>query len=102
MSSDSAFVKFVESLLGVTLGGFESNTMLLAVTTAFAVLIGLLVLLWGKSVDRSKEVKLNVPPKPVVVSDEQDEMDVASGKIKVTIFYGTQTGTAEGFAKVIF
>ncbi|KAJ0085401.1 hypothetical protein Patl1_08667 [Pistacia atlantica] len=99
--SDSGLVKFVESLLGVSLGGSVSDTMIVAVTTAFAVLIGILVLLWRKSADRNEEVRLNVPPKPVALPDDEEEVDIASGKTKVTIFYGTQTGTAEGFAKAL-
>ncbi|XP_031248576.1 NADPH--cytochrome P450 reductase [Pistacia vera] len=99
--SDSGLVKFVESFLGVSLGGSVSDTMIVAVTTAFAVLIGMLVLVWRKSADRNEEVRLNVPPKPVGLPDEEEEVDIASGKTKVTIFYGTQTGTAEGFAKAL-
>ncbi|GAY41483.1 hypothetical protein CUMW_059800 [Citrus unshiu] len=98
--SGSDLVKFVESALGVSLGDSVTDTVILIATTSFAVVIGLLVLVWKKSSsDRSKEVKPVVPLKPLSAKDEDDEADIAAGKTKVTVFYGTQTGTAEGFAK---
>lgn len=100
--SGSDLVKFVESALGVSLGDSVTDTVILIATTSFAVVIGLLVLVWKKSSShRSKEVKPVVPLKPLSAKDEDDEADVASGKTKVTVFYGTQTGTAEGFAKAL-
>ncbi|OAY23180.1 NADPH--cytochrome P450 reductase [Manihot esculenta] len=100
MSPSSDLVNFVESLIGVSLGSSVSDSVLLIVTTSFAVIVGLLVLSWKRSSDRSKELKPVVIPKSLSVKDEEDEAELA-GRIKVTIFYGTQTGTAEGFAKAL-
>ncbi|KAJ4701469.1 NADPH--cytochrome P450 reductase [Melia azedarach] len=97
--SGNDLVKFVESALGVSLGSSVTDTVIVIATTSFAVVIGLLVLVWKKSSDRSKEVKPVVPLKSPVLKEDDDEADIVSGKTKVTIFYGTQTGTAEGFAK---
>ncbi|KAL5777382.1 hypothetical protein ACOSP7_010308 [Xanthoceras sorbifolium] len=101
MGSGTDLVKLVESVLGVSLGDSVSDTVIIIATTSFAVVIGLVVLLWSKSSDRSKESKLVVPLKPLSLNEGDDEADVGSDKKKVTIFYGTQTGTAEGFAKAL-
>lgn len=99
MTSNSDLVRTIESVLGVSLGDSVSDSLVLIATTSVAVIIGLLVFLWKKSSDRSREVRPVVVPKSLV-KDEDDDVDVASGKTKVTVFFGTQTGTAEGFAKV--
>ncbi|CAJ1974029.1 unnamed protein product [Sphenostylis stenocarpa] len=101
MASNSDLVRAVESLLGVSLGDSVSDSLLLIATTSAAVIIGLLVFLWKKSSDRSKEVKPVIVPKGLLKEEEDDEVDVAAGKTKVTVFFGTQTGTAEGFAKAL-
>ncbi|QCE15941.1 NADPH--cytochrome P450 reductase [Vigna unguiculata] len=100
MASNSDLVRAVESFLGVSLGDSVSDSLLLIATTSAAVVIGLLVFFWKKSSDRSKEVKPLVVPKGLLM-EEEEEVDVAAGKTKVTIFFGTQTGTAEGFAKAL-
>ncbi|PPR81633.1 hypothetical protein GOBAR_AA39079 [Gossypium barbadense] len=102
MSSSSDLVGFVESVLGVSLEGLVTDSMIVIATTSLAVILGLLLFFWKKSgSERSRDVKPLVAPKPVSLKDEEDDDDViASGKTKVTIFYGTQTGTAEGFAKI--
>jgi NADPH-ferrihemoprotein reductase len=97
-SSNSDLVRTIESALGISLGDSVSDSVVLIVTTSAAVIIGLLVFLWKKSSDRSKELKPVIVPKLLVKED--DDVDVGPDKTKVTIFFGTQTGTAEGFAKV--
>ncbi|KAM5575327.1 NADPH--cytochrome P450 reductase [Rosa sericea] len=102
MSSNSELVRKLESALGVSLGGPVTDTALVIATTSIALIIGVLVVLWRRSSDRkSREVKQLAVPKAVPLQEEEDEFEVASGKTRVTIFYGTQTGTAEGFAKAL-
>lgn len=94
MDSTLELVRSIESVLGVSIGG---ETAVVLLTTSLAVVIGLLVFVLRRSGDRSKEVKPAVVPKAVEVEDEEEAVD--PGKVKVTVFFGTQTGTAEGFAK---
>ncbi|KAG5222702.1 fructokinase [Salix suchowensis] len=54
---------------------------------------------WLRSSDRSKDINSLVFHKSLSVKDEEDEYEVLGGKTKVTIFYGTQAGTTECFAK---
>nr|XP_016439921.1 PREDICTED: NADPH--cytochrome P450 reductase-like [Nicotiana tabacum] len=97
MESSSELVRSIESALGVSLG---SDTVLVLLTTSFAVIVGLVVLFLKRSSDRSKEVKPIVFPKSLHVEPEE-EIELEPGKVKVTVFFGTQTGTAEGFAKAL-
>ena len=89
VSSDSA--NEVASLI------FENREIVMILTTSIAVLIGcVIVLLWRRS--NGSKPKAVEPLKPVIV--KAPELEVDDGTKKVTIFFGTQTGTAEGFAKV--
>ncbi|XAR62075.1 NADPH--hemoprotein reductase [Bertholletia excelsa] len=100
MSSSSDLIRSLESLVGVSFG-VESvaDTAVVLATTSVAVIIGFLLFLWKRSSDRSREAKPVVVPKPLSVEVEEDEDEVDAGKTKVVILFGTQTGTAEGFAK---
>lgn len=99
-SGGSDLVRFVESALGVSFGGSVSDSVVVVITTSFALIIGLVVFFLKRSSDRSRELKPVVVPKSLSAQDEEDEDETLLGKTKLTIFYGTQTGTAEGFAKV--
>jgi NADPH-ferrihemoprotein reductase len=92
VSSDSA--NEVASLL------FENREIVMILTTSIAVLIGcVIVLIWRRSNGSAKPKAVVEPLKPVNVKPPP-ELEVDDGTKKVTIFFGTQTGTAEGFAKV--
>ena len=75
----------------------ENRQFAMIISTSIAVLIGCIVmLLWRRSGGSPKRVETL---KPLVIKPpSEDEVD--DGRKKVTIFFGTQTGTAEGFAKV--
>ncbi|RZB55533.1 NADPH--cytochrome P450 reductase isoform E [Glycine soja] len=74
----------------------ENRDFLMLLTTSVAVLIGcVVVFIWRRS--SSPKAKPLEPPKRVV--EKLPEIEVDDGTKKVTILFGTQTGTAEGFAK---
>nr|ACF35281.1 cytochrome P450 reductase-like protein [Nothapodytes nimmoniana] len=100
MSSSSELIRWIESMFGVSFGESVSDTVVLIATTSVAVITGLLVFLWKRSSNQSTEVKKPVVvPKALQLDAEEEEVEVGPGKKKVTVFFGTQTGTAEGFAK---
>lgn len=99
-SSTSDLIRSIESALGISLDS-RSSASLVVLTTSLAVIVGLVLILWKRSNDGSGDSKVVVAPKPLKVQPEEDELELAAGKTKVTIFFGTQTGTAEGFAKAL-
>ncbi|KAF9613876.1 hypothetical protein IFM89_012424 [Coptis chinensis] len=81
---------------------FKNRQVLMLLTTSFAVLIGcVFVFIWrnGNKSSSSSSSKSIEPLKRIVFEETEPESEVDDGKKKVTIFFGTQTGTAEGFAK---
>ncbi|KAK1388348.1 NADPH--cytochrome P450 reductase [Heracleum sosnowskyi] len=77
----------------------ENRELLMLLTTSFAVLIGcVFVFVWRRSNDKSSK---SFEPVKLVAPKVEPEEEVDDGKKKVTIFFGTQTGTAEGFAKAL-
>ncbi|KAK8581607.1 hypothetical protein V6N13_144623 [Hibiscus sabdariffa] len=77
---------------------FENREFVMILTTSIALLIGcVVVLVWRRSASQ-KPKQLNLP-KPFIL--KEPDLEVDDGKKKVTIFFGTQTGTAEGFAKAL-
>ncbi|KAH9653923.1 NADPH--cytochrome P450 reductase 2 [Citrus sinensis] len=76
----------------------DNKEFVMILTTSIAVLIGCVVVFILRRSSSSKPKKVE-PLKPLVVKEPEVEVD--DGKQKVTIFFGTQTGTAEGFAKAL-
>lgn len=76
----------------------ENREFVMILTTSIAVLIGcVVVLIWRRS-NSQKPKPIEVPKR---VIEKLPELEIDDGTKKVTVFFGTQTGTAEGFAKVI-
>ncbi|KAK4792315.1 hypothetical protein SAY86_022750 [Trapa natans] len=76
---------------------FENRELAALLATSIALVIGcVLVLVWR----RSGAPKPQPKPKPVQ-PPKQLEPEFDDGKKRVTVFFGTQTGTAEGFAKAL-
>ncbi|KAK7329785.1 hypothetical protein VNO77_23964 [Canavalia gladiata] len=76
----------------------ENREFVMVLTTSIAVLIGcVVVFIWRRS--NSPKSKPLEPPRRLI--EKLPEIEVDDGTKKVTIFFGTQTGTAEGFAKAI-
>ncbi|XP_057787020.1 NADPH--cytochrome P450 reductase-like [Salvia miltiorrhiza] len=78
----------------------ENKDLMMMLTTSVAVLLGCVVyLIWRRGAGSAKKVV--EPPKLVVPKAPSEVEEADDGKKKVTIFFGTQTGTAEGFAKAL-
>lgn len=70
----------------------------IALATSVALLLSFVFFVF---VRRSPGEKVE-PPKHLSVKTDRDADAEDDGKKKVVVFFGTQTGTAEGFAKVRF
>ncbi|XP_027072686.2 NADPH--cytochrome P450 reductase [Coffea arabica] len=78
----------------------ENRQLMMILTTSVAVLIGCVVaLVWRRSSASTKKVA--EPPKLIMTKSVEEPEEIDDGRTKVTIFFGTQTGTAEGFAKAL-
>ncbi|KAJ8617128.1 hypothetical protein MRB53_013314 [Persea americana] len=75
----------------------ENLDFVMVLSTSIAVLIGC-VFFFQRRRSRAERAVPSPKPPPLMVNTEPDGDD---GKKKVTIFFGTQTGTAEGFAKAL-
>ncbi|XP_073148881.1 NADPH--cytochrome P450 reductase-like [Henckelia pumila] len=78
----------------------ENRDLMMVLTTSISVLIGCVVVLLWRRVGGSAK-KAVEPPKLGVPKAMLEPEVVDDGKKTVTVFFGTQTGTAEGFAKAL-
>lgn len=77
----------------------ENKDLVMVLTTSVAVLIGCVVVLaWRRAAGSGKYKQPELPKLVVPKAAEPEEAE--DDKTKISVFFGTQTGTAEGFAKV--
>lgn len=77
----------------------RNRELLSLLATSAAVLVGCVVLLlWRRSAGQKPTIKAE--PLRLAPLRQESRTEVDDGKKRVTVFFGTQTGTAEGFAKV--
>ncbi|KAM1011784.1 hypothetical protein ACFX2C_047087 [Malus domestica] len=84
----------------VTLIILENRNFVMILTTSIAVLIGCVVVLVLRQSSAQKHPGVIQPPRPLIVEEPEPE-EAGNGSKKVTIFFSTQTGTVEGFAKAL-
>ncbi|XP_041998854.1 NADPH--cytochrome P450 reductase-like [Salvia splendens] len=84
---------------GVAAMLMENRDLAMVLTTSVAVLIGCVVVLAWRRTAGSAGKKQLPPPKLVVPKSAVEPEEPEDDKTKVSVFFGTQTGTAEGFAK---
>ncbi|EYU20907.1 hypothetical protein ABFS82_11G025000 [Erythranthe guttata] len=77
----------------------ENRNLVMVLTTSFAVLVGCAVVLAWRRTGGSAKKKQVEPSKLQVEKAAAEAAEIDDGKKKVSVFFGTQTGTAEGFAK---
>ncbi|KAJ9545379.1 hypothetical protein OSB04_025086 [Centaurea solstitialis] len=96
---DSKIVEFTRSSIESFLGKpVNFDGLIVIITTSVALTLGLSYLAWTKSIHRNPVV---IPKANSVLYEEEEEDEIDVGKTKLSIFFGTQTGTAEGFAKAL-
>ncbi|KAM1965935.1 hypothetical protein ACFX15_046214 [Malus domestica] len=78
----------------------ENRNFVMILTTSIAVLIGCVVILVLRRFSAQKHPSVIQPPRPLIVEEPKPDEAGNSSK-KVTIFFSTQTGTVEGFAKAL-
>ncbi|KAL1553863.1 MFS transporter multidrug-resistance type transporter [Salvia divinorum] len=84
---------------GVAAMLMENRDLAMVLTTSVAVLIGwVVVLAWRRTAGSAGKQQLP-PSKLVVPKSAVEPEEPEDEKTKVSVFFGTQTGTAEGFAK---
>lgn len=85
------FSSFLPSLVG------SRTEMGIALAPSVALLLGFVFFVFLR---RRSGCAVDEPLKPFPVKTDRDKETDEDGKKKVVVFFGTQTSTAEGFAKV--
>ncbi|KAM0895461.1 hypothetical protein ACQ4PT_023825 [Festuca glaucescens] len=81
--------------------GDDHRRLLALLATSLAVLVGCGVALLVRRSSASSPQAVPAPPLAAKKPREEEEPDPDDGRQRVALFFGTQTGTAEGFAKAL-